>query len=494
MNSHCGNDSVCQTFTCSAAGVCITNNVPNGTAIASGMQTTGDCKTIVCNGAGVTTTAVNNSDVPVDGITCTQDLCNAGNPVNPSAPAGTACSQTNGIKCDGNGACVACLAPADCGTTTFCKTFSCSAAGTCSSTNKANGTPLPSQDQITGNCQTAVCMSGATGSINDDTDVDVDGNMCTNDTCSNGTPQNPILPLGTPCGAAQMCNASGVCVGCNVDADCGAPANECQTPVCNQGTCTVTFANQGTVLSMSMQTAGDCHQNVCDATGGVVDAIDDNDKPSTGGNMCLQSVCNAGVPTLPPFAAGTTCTGPNNANQCNGTGACVECLTAITCPGGPDTTCHNRVCNAGFCDIAFAAAGTVDTVQSAMPDCKQNQCDDAGNSNPVPFDMDVPAPTACATPSCRVAQCCPATSRTERVYGTAAPATPAPASRRSACSGERQHRHQPSLAIEERLLDGTLVSRRICPSRRWRAATRRSPSMGTRPRRVRSRCPETAST
>ena len=32
-------------------------------------------------------------------------------------------------------------------------------------------------------------------------------------------------------------------------------------------------------------------------------------------------------------------------------------MTAITCPGGPDTTCHNRVCTAGFCDIAFAAAG-----------------------------------------------------------------------------------------------------------------------------------------
>ena len=50
-------------------------------------------------------------------------------------------------------------------------------------------------------------------------------------------------------------------------------------------------------------------------------------------------------------------------HQRNGTGACVECLTASTCPGGADTTCATKVCTAGFCDISLAAAGTVDAVQ-----------------------------------------------------------------------------------------------------------------------------------
>ena len=104
----CGNDSVCQTFTCSAVGLCITNNVPNGTAIAAGIRITGNCKTIVCNGAGGTTTIINN-DLLVDSIACTQNRCTNGNPVNPSENAGAASIETDGVTVHGNSPCVACL-------------------------------------------------------------------------------------------------------------------------------------------------------------------------------------------------------------------------------------------------------------------------------------------------------------------------------------------------------------------------------------------------
>ena len=201
------------------------------------MQITGDCQTIVCNGSGGTATAVNSLDVRVDNNTCTRDVCNGSTPQNPAEDQGTACSQNNGIKCDGNGACVACLAPTDCGTDTFCKAFDCSAAHTCGSTNKANGTLLPGQDG--GDCKANVCMSGVATIVNDDNDFIVDGNQCTDDLCSNGMPQNPPVPATTPCGINQMCNVSGMCVGCLPGRDCG-PPTDCKTPVCNSGTCGVT--------------------------------------------------------------------------------------------------------------------------------------------------------------------------------------------------------------------------------------------------------------
>ena len=500
MNSHCGNDSVCQTFTCSGAGVCITNNVPNGTPIAAGMQITGDCQTKVCNGNGVVTNAVNNSDVHVDNITCTQDVCVAGTPQHPAENAGVACNQSGGIKCDGNGACVACLAPTDCGTTTFCKTFNCSAAGVCSNTPKPDLTPLPSQDQTTGNCKTAVCMSGATGSINDDNDVDVDGNMCTSDLCSNGAPQHPILPPATPCGTNQMCNAAGVCVGCLVDADCGAPANECQIPVCNQGTCGVNFANQGTVLSMAMQTAGDCHQNVCDATGGVVDAIDNADLPSNGGNMCVQRLCTAAYRPPRRYGSGTPCTGPNNATMCNGSEtapACVECLNANTCPGGPDGPCHSVTCDAGVCGIAFKTLGTPVSPQPSG-DCHKLQCDGAGNVDNVPDDTDALPPTSCATPFCLGGTSMPGNSAHGTVCSDPGGRT---------CDGAGACITSFAvLKVNSATNISTSLVHRGAEARRnagpldesahrlgGRVATRRSPSMGTRRRRVRSRCPETAS-
>ena len=163
-----------------------------------------------------------------------------------------------------------------------------------------------------------------------------------------GTPSNPILPVGTSCGTNQMCNAAGMCVGCIMDSDCPMPSNECQTRVCNSGTCGFNPVAQGTLVSA--QVPGDCHRDVCNGAGAVVDEIDNTDLPSNGGNMCVQRLCTAGVPSTPAFAQGTACTGPNNATMCNGSEtapACVECMNASTCPGGPDSQCHAVTCDLG---------------------------------------------------------------------------------------------------------------------------------------------------
>ena len=45
--------------------------------------------------------------------------------------------------------------------------------------------------------------------VNDDADLPVDGNACTDDVCTAGVPSNPILSTGTTCGTSLMCNGAG---------------------------------------------------------------------------------------------------------------------------------------------------------------------------------------------------------------------------------------------------------------------------------------------
>jgi hypothetical protein len=68
---------------------------------------------------------------------------------------------------------------------------------------------------------------------------------------------------------------------------------------------------------------------------------------------------------------------------------CVECAVATDCPGGPDTDCHMRTCNANVCGINNPPSGTVTSSQTTG-DCKENQCDGSGNIVSVNKDTDVP--------------------------------------------------------------------------------------------------------
>ena len=84
----------------------------DGVALAT--QTPGDCNQRVCDGSGNVADHADPTDVPIDGLECTQDLCLAGAPKNPPTTKGTKCSQGTGARCDGAGACVECLLDADC--------------------------------------------------------------------------------------------------------------------------------------------------------------------------------------------------------------------------------------------------------------------------------------------------------------------------------------------------------------------------------------------
>jgi len=381
-----GSDTFCQQRTCTS-GQCGVNNVPAGTLLPT--QTAGDCKKVQCDGAGQVATVADDTDLPVDGNSCTQDLCAAGLPSNPPQASGFSCAQTGGSRCNGAGACVQCLQATDCpGTDTECHVRTC-VGGACGVNNIASGTVVAAQTP--GDCRKNVCNgSGSVIAVNDDSDLPVDGNVCTQDLCTAGVASNPPLPANSPCaqGGGSRCNGSAstpACVQCLQASDCSGTDTECHTRICIAGACGVNNATTGTPVTS--QTAGDCHKNVCNGSGGVVAAIDDTDVP-VDGKTCTADVCTAGVASNPPVTAGTACA-QSGGSVCNATGACVQCLTATTCPGGPDTACHVRTCTAGTCGVTQVANGTLVT-NAPAGNCHKDVCDGNGNIVTVVDNTDVP--------------------------------------------------------------------------------------------------------
>ena len=359
-----GTDADCHTRSC-VSGQCGVTNLAAGALIAT--QTPRDCKKTVCNGQGSTMTANDDLDLPFDNNPCTQDVCTAGTPSNPFATAGNSCG-TNTI-CDGQGACVACISPSTCpGTDADCHHRTC-INGACGVANNAAGMAITSQ--MTGDCKVVQCDgSGQTMTVNDDTDLPVDGNACTGDVCTNGTKSNPALSTGTVCGTNLMCNGQGACVGCVTAANCGTDTF-CQTHTCTNGSCGVTNKPVGTALPTADQTPRDCKVFQCDGNGQTQTVNDDTDKP-VDGNQCTKDVCTAGTPTNPPEDANATCN-MSNGTRCNGTGSCVQCLQPTDC-SGTDTECHHRACSStGQCSIVNEADGKLMTGQTPA-DCKKNVC------------------------------------------------------------------------------------------------------------------------
>jgi formylglycine-generating enzyme required for sulfatase activity len=96
-----GVDTACATRTCQG-GTCGIANQAKDVVVAQ--QTKGDCKASVCDGAGNVMTKDDATDLPVDGVECTDDVCTAGVPSNPATASGKTCATGT---CDGAGACKA---------------------------------------------------------------------------------------------------------------------------------------------------------------------------------------------------------------------------------------------------------------------------------------------------------------------------------------------------------------------------------------------------
>ncbi|MEM1031614.1 MAG: hypothetical protein AAGN82_14785 [Myxococcota bacterium] len=347
----------------------------------------GDCVLRVC-AEGQGADQVDDTDLPDDGDDCTRDGCNEGVPTFDLVAAGSSCSDPgdpDARLCDPVGACVACLSEADCTgipASSACATRVCT-AGQCGQTLVPPGTAVA--NQTTGDCVVVQC-DGAGGLTSAPDPTDIPGaSPCESASCVGTTPTVTSLPAGTACGVGGVCNGAGSCGACNGPTDCGTDT-ECRAWSCVSQTCVALDAPSGTPLSA--QIAGDCVEQRCDGTGGVVavpvagDPFDDN-------NECTDDICLGGMP-LNPFR-GTN--DPCSIGFCNGAGTCVECNGPGQCPPG-DGVCESAVCDANNqCGIAFDALGTMaPPSEQTAGDCLRAECDGMGNvAQPLSVsDMDVP--------------------------------------------------------------------------------------------------------
>ena len=98
-----GTDTLCRQRTCLGNGMCGHTDAAAGAAAEP--DAANNCKKAVCDGSGATMSAVDDTDLPVDGNACTSDVCTNGVVSNPSLPPGTTCAADGSKACDATPAC-----------------------------------------------------------------------------------------------------------------------------------------------------------------------------------------------------------------------------------------------------------------------------------------------------------------------------------------------------------------------------------------------------
>ncbi|MRG91257.1 hypothetical protein [Polyangium spumosum] len=281
----------------------------------------------------------------------------------------------------------ACVADANCEDQNPCTIDACAADGVCSHVALGDG-PLPGQ--TAGDCQRIDCVAGAVVTMNDDVDVEDDGESCTNDACSMGAPVHPPEPNGTSClvGGAQGTCQGGACqVSCDAQTPCD-DGNACTEDVCNVGIGACLFTDLDGLPTPGYESVpGDCVQRICVA-GEDTAVVDDTDVP-VDVNPCTLDVCTMGAPTNPPVTAGEPCE-PGEPEVCDGASSCVQCNEPADCVHlPPDDVCQQRTCVNHVCGQTFADEGTPFSTQTTG-DCKRVVCDGLGLTQEVADDVDLP--------------------------------------------------------------------------------------------------------
>jgi hypothetical protein len=385
-----GADTECGTRTCDA-GVCGFSYAAAGTAVAK--QVAGDCQLATCDGQGGTTSTADDTDLPVDGNECTEDVCKAGVASNPPTGAGSACSK-GGSLCDGNGSCAECLSATDCaGAVTECQHPTCD-LGKCGTKIQPVGAPVAAQ--TAGDCLKNQCDGfGDVQAVPDDTDVWDDGNDCTTESCSAGKKVSKPKASGAACGAngALFCDGAGACKGCVDASNCAAPQNPCMVAVCQNGACGSANKQNGAACDdgNACTKTDTCQAGAC--TGGNAVVCSASDSCHDAGTCDSKT----GACSNPAKADGAAC---SDGNACTKTDAC----QAGVCTGSNPVTCsaldacHDvGICNAvtGACSNPAKQNGTscndgnactkTDTCQAGVCTganpvtcAAQDQCHDVG--------------------------------------------------------------------------------------------------------------------
>lgn len=237
--SQCASGSACEVAQC-LSNQCSLADAPVGSPAASSAQVAGDCQVAICQAGGNLSSAPQNADLPDDGDACTLDLCVAGAPSHPDAPAGTPC-------------------PA--GT---CNEGQCLACGT---SPPPTGGACPAA--CTGGCQNGTCNIDCTAA-----------SSCDNTTlsCPEGFACNVLCDHNSACvGSTVLCPSEQACTaqclkGCSgLDLVCGAA-----------GACEIECGAGSACSNVSVS----CGGNACTAS------CSGNTKPTlTGPNSCDLTAC-----------------------------------------------------------------------------------------------------------------------------------------------------------------------------------------------------------
>lgn len=223
--------SACEQAACTN-NVCTYASLPAQTPIAS--QTLGDCKVVVCNGAGQTMSQNDDNDIIDSGAECAIDICEAGARKTMAVGFGAPCNQNGGALCDGNGACV----PGVCGDAAITGNEVCDDGNVddgdgcdsnCTPTGCGNGITTAGEQCDDGNmvetdtcistCKLYGCGDGVVEpaeSCDDGNPIEGDGcdSNCTSSACGNGA-----RSLDEPCDDGNTMDGDGCSAICLVETD-----------------------------------------------------------------------------------------------------------------------------------------------------------------------------------------------------------------------------------------------------------------------------------
>jgi len=365
------------------------------------------------------------SECPPTGTTCVTPQCTTTGCATANAAAGTLCTDSGGTVCNATGECVECLTPPDCpASTTVCVINTCTGSA-CGTMMAARGTACTESGGVVCDGNGACTAMHCTDNVRDADETDVDCGGGCGATCMHTAPQ-------------QLCNVaadclSGVCGGA-APLHCQPPTctdnvrNGTETDVDCGGTCGATCKDTGP--QQRCQVGGDCLSGVCgagqlcqpptcsdSAENGAETDIDCGgamcvslgltcaptkgclvDVDCTGAALCASGthtaaatcdvgdVCVAGVQT----ACTQACDAQRGCVECNTTADCAPascanhlefveaatCTAAQTCSPGAPTNC---AASGMVCD---AVAGCVECTENAdcfdldagFGSCMNNQC------------------------------------------------------------------------------------------------------------------------
>jgi plastocyanin len=372
-----GNDDACQERAC-VDGRCSPIFAPAGQVPDDG-QIAGDCAVASCDGLGATVLAADDTDLPIDGLECTEDVCSDGMADNPPLAQGTPC--TGGAVCDGLGNCGAATcgngvidgdeSDIDCGgSCPSCQGgMACNGPGDCTSgvcidmickyPNCFDGVHNGDETDVDCGGPCSPCPDGAGCNLGDDCESGVcEGGQCLGASCSDGIVNGTETDVD--CGGACPDCADGLA--CQMGSDC--QSGHCAVQLCVPASCANSMLNAG-------ETDVDCGGPLCApcVEGKICNTGSDCISGNCNANVCAEGTCNDGL--MNGMETGIDCGGPcapcGVGDGCQIDGDCVTtvCVMNVCAPlnGCNPATTPNY---GGMASVNIAFQGTGNTY---VPPC-----------------------------------------------------------------------------------------------------------------------------